>query len=206
MLIFRWPYQLPPSFVPAVQNLPHADLLIIMGTSLTVHPFASLAGMVGPYCPRVLINLERVGDLGSRPDDLVLLGACDDIVRDLCRELGWEEELDRLWQETEASVLTEPVKAPKAEKEEKVKDVEEKPGDVEAVEAQLAQLSVSDEKGDEIPSQVPEEVVASKVATAATMAQKVAREVSSAMKETGEEQEAESKPKVGQPSAEEGKL
>jgi len=202
MLISRGPYQLPPSFARAVPNLPYADLLIVMGTSLTVHPFASLAGRVGPYCPRVLINLERVGNFGSRPDDLVLLGACDDIVRDICRELGWEEELDGLWQKTEASVLTQPMREPKAEKEEKLKDTEEGPSDLEAVEAQLSQLSVSNEKGDEVPSQVPEGVVTSNTATAAMMAQKVAREVSSVMKETSEE---ESKPKV-ESSAEEGKL
>lgn len=52
-------------------------------------------------CPRVLINIERVGDLGSRRDDVVLLGKCDDVVRELCEELGWSEELEKLWAETQ---------------------------------------------------------------------------------------------------------
>jgi len=82
-----------------------ADLLIVMGTSLTVHPFASLAGMVEESCPRVLINLDQVGDFGSRGDDVILLGKCDEIITELCKELGWERELLRLWEETEASVL-----------------------------------------------------------------------------------------------------
>lgn len=81
-----------------------ADLLIVMGTSLTVHPFASLAQRVDDSCPRVLINLDRVGDFGSRSDDVVLLGKCDDIVRDLCKELGWEDELLKLWHETEDTI------------------------------------------------------------------------------------------------------
>lgn len=52
----------------------------------------------------MLINLEEVGDFGSRSDDVVLLGLCDDIVRKLCKKLGWEEELDAAWKETENSV------------------------------------------------------------------------------------------------------
>ena len=77
--------------------IPLADLLIIIGTSLTVHPFASLANMPGELCPRVLINMEQVGNIGRRRDDVVLLGECDRVVRDLCRELGWEDELVELW-------------------------------------------------------------------------------------------------------------
>ena len=82
-----------------------ADLLIVIGTSLTVQPFASLAGMVKQSCPRVLINLDHVGDFGSRADDVILLGKCDEIVMELSKELDWERELLRLWEKTEASVL-----------------------------------------------------------------------------------------------------
>lgn len=77
-----------------------------MGTSLSVQPFASLAGMVRQSCPRVLINLDHVGDFGSRADDVILLGKCDEIVMELSKELDWEEELLELWEQTEASVLT----------------------------------------------------------------------------------------------------
>jgi len=96
---------LPPEFISAVPSMQYADLLIVIGTSLTVHPFASLAGMVQQSCPRVLINLDHVGDFGSRADDVVLLGKCDEIVTELCKELGWDQELMRLWDTTEASVL-----------------------------------------------------------------------------------------------------
>lgn len=77
-----------------------ADLCIVMGTSLSVQPFASLPSVCSQGIPRVLINMERVGGLGSRPDDVLLLGDCDAGVRKFARALGWEEELEALWKET----------------------------------------------------------------------------------------------------------
>ncbi len=83
------------------RSLPaQADLAIVMGTSLSVQPFASLPSFVREETPRVLINMERVGGLGSRPDDVVLLGDCDEGVRKLADALGWREELEDLWQST----------------------------------------------------------------------------------------------------------
>ncbi|OBT63837.1 hypothetical protein VE03_06600 [Pseudogymnoascus sp. 23342-1-I1] len=84
-----------------------ADLLIIIGTSLSVHPFASLPDMALEGTPRVLLNMERVGTLGSRPDDVLLLGDCDGQVRRLADELGWRDELEALYKEVggpEASI------------------------------------------------------------------------------------------------------
>lgn len=74
-----------------------------MGTSLTVHPFASLTQLVPEGCPRVLINIDRAGDIGTRADDVLLLGKADEVVRELCEALGedWVEELDAMWKETE---------------------------------------------------------------------------------------------------------
>jgi len=120
-----------------------ADLLIVMGTSLTVHPFASLAGMVDHSCPRVLINLDHVGDFGSRTDDVVLLGKCDDIVRDLCKELGWEDELARLWAETEDSVITELL--PKENKPTPSKKDDVKEDALVGIEEQFTKLTVAEE-------------------------------------------------------------
>ena len=78
-----------------------ADLCIIMGTSLTVQPFASLPGLCAEGVPRLLINSGRVGGLGSRPDDVLLLGDCDAGVRQLVSGLGWTSELESLWNETQ---------------------------------------------------------------------------------------------------------
>jgi NAD-dependent histone deacetylase SIR2 len=49
--------------------------------------------------PRVLINLDRVGGLGSRPDDVCILSECDEGVRNLADALGWRDELEALWKE-----------------------------------------------------------------------------------------------------------
>lgn len=75
-----------------------ADLCIVMGTSLSVQPFASLPSMCSEGVPRVLMNMERVGGLGSRPDDVLLLGDCDAGVRRFARAMGWEDELEAQWE------------------------------------------------------------------------------------------------------------
>ncbi|KAJ3510023.1 hypothetical protein NLJ89_g4905 [Agrocybe chaxingu] len=139
---------LPLNFKLAVPHLRTADLLIVMGTSLTVHPFASLAQMVNKTCPRVLINLDHVGDFGARTDDVILLGKCDDVVQKLCKELGWEKELLALWDETEASVLAD-TPVPPTQKEKPETKIEEKAtrdslAALEAIEARLAELRVDE--------------------------------------------------------------
>ncbi|KPA86721.1 silent information regulator 2 putative (SIR2RP1) [Leptomonas pyrrhocoris] len=62
---------LPDAFFHALQHdAPTADLVIIVGTSLQVHPFASLPFFVPTTIPRVVINRERVGGSFFRfPDD-----------------------------------------------------------------------------------------------------------------------------------------
>ncbi|KAF8073991.1 Sir2 family histone deacetylase Hst2 [Lyophyllum atratum] len=113
---------LPENFIRNIPVVGYADLLLIIGTSLTVHPFASLANMADRRtCQRVLINLETVGDLGRRPNDIVLLGECDAIVRELCEALGWGEELERTWAETALDGKTDEAKE---KLEEKVEDEE----------------------------------------------------------------------------------
>jgi len=90
-----------PAAFHANRDLPRqADLCIVIGTSLTVQPFASLPTFVPEEVPRVLINLEQVGGLGSRPDDVLLLGDCDGQVKKLAEACGWLQELEELWKET----------------------------------------------------------------------------------------------------------
>ena len=38
------------------------DLLLVMGTSLAVHPFAGIMHLVGEDVPRLLLNREKVAD------------------------------------------------------------------------------------------------------------------------------------------------
>ncbi|KAH9889118.1 DHS-like NAD/FAD-binding domain-containing protein [Xylariomycetidae sp. FL2044] len=89
--------RLPDAFYDATTVPAESDLMIILGTSLTVHPFASLPLMARGSTPRVLFNLERVGDLGTRADDVICLGDCDAGIRKLAEALGWGEELEQLW-------------------------------------------------------------------------------------------------------------
>ncbi|KAG6291014.1 hypothetical protein E4U46_001411 [Claviceps purpurea] len=74
-----------------------ADVILVMGTSLSVAPFSATPDMAPGGTPRVLINKERVGSLGHRTDDVLLLGTCDDGVRKFADELGWRDELEALW-------------------------------------------------------------------------------------------------------------
>jgi len=74
----------------------------------------------------VLINLERVGGLGSRPDDVLLLGDCDEGVRRFADALGWREELEELWAKTNPD---------KAEREKQVKPKDKQTQLDEAIEA-----------------------------------------------------------------------
>ncbi|XMA15091.1 hypothetical protein WAI453_007882 [Rhynchosporium graminicola] len=91
---------LPSSFFDNRDAPQKADLCIVIGTSLSVQPFAHLPSMASEGVPRILINREQVGDLGSRPDDVMILGDCDDGVRKLADALGWKDELEEMWYET----------------------------------------------------------------------------------------------------------
>lgn len=117
---------LPEAFFQHRTKPREADLAIVMGTSLTVQPFASLPQFVGDGTPRVLINLERAGGLGSRADDVLILGDCDEGVRKLAEALGWLEELTAEWEKTAPKVASELLQktAPEREKtkDEKLQD------------------------------------------------------------------------------------
>ncbi|KAM3514821.1 hypothetical protein MY11210_001545 [Beauveria gryllotalpidicola] len=88
---------LPRAFSEQSHKAAMADLALIIGTSLQVYPFAGLPQTVRESIPRVLFNMEKVGQIGSRPDDVVSLGPCDDGVRQLAAELGWGDELEKMW-------------------------------------------------------------------------------------------------------------
>jgi len=95
---------LPERFFKTIYSLRDADLLFIMGTSLTVHPFASLCDLVPDECPRVLINWDEVGDIGERDNDVLLLGDCDEMVSKICDAIGWGDELRKLWEDGKGSI------------------------------------------------------------------------------------------------------
>ncbi|KAM9860401.1 NAD-dependent protein deacetylase sirtuin-3, mitochondrial [Aulostomus maculatus] len=91
--------ELPLNFFKYLTDFPLADLLIIMGTSLEVEPFASLAGAVRGSVPRLLINRDLVGPFAwgtCRPQDVVQLGDVVSGVGTLASALGWTQELEAL--------------------------------------------------------------------------------------------------------------
>jgi NAD-dependent histone deacetylase SIR2 len=88
---------LPAEFHQSLDLLEQADLAIVMGSSLSVYPFAALPQRIEHDVPRALLNMEKVGEIGSRRDDVVWLGECDDAVRELAEQLGWWEEMEEIW-------------------------------------------------------------------------------------------------------------
>ncbi|TRY90729.1 hypothetical protein DNTS_016560 [Danionella cerebrum] len=91
--------ELPQRFFTYITDFPMADLLIVMGTSLEVEPFASLSGAVRGSVPRLLINRDLVGPFASgsrRPNDVVELGDVVGGVQKLVKLLGWTQELEAL--------------------------------------------------------------------------------------------------------------
>ncbi|KAL5531064.1 hypothetical protein ACEPAG_3940 [Sanghuangporus baumii] len=139
---------LPPNFFRRLGYLKDADLLIVLGTSLTVHPFASLAELVPEECPRLLVNLDHVGGWGSRSNDVACLMPVDKAVRQLCSLLGWEEELDALWAATDMTMKNRI--EPSSEKAVTVKETaekrEEEPEEREKVEEKQKKVSEAKEE------------------------------------------------------------
>lgn len=101
-----------------------------------------------------------MGDF-SRPNDTVLLGPCDEIVEELCRELGWRDQLQKLWAATELKTgksITVPDKAPEkplptvpqepsrpasADKEDKEKAIEDARRELIQLTTQLGRVQIS---------------------------------------------------------------
>ena len=99
-----------------------ADALIVLGTSLQVYPVAGIVDLVKPDIPRILINrdcVHRANYLGKLSKgtfeistdgfwfgkkelekhnyrDIFVQGDCDDVIKDICKELKWDEELNKL--------------------------------------------------------------------------------------------------------------
>ena len=105
---------LPPrALARASDDFAACDLLLIIGTTLCVEPFAELCTRVGVDVPRLVINRERVEYRAPQSseaqmlgfDDTSLhfdegnhrniewLGDCDDGVQQLAALMGWQQEL-----------------------------------------------------------------------------------------------------------------
>lgn len=107
------------------EDFPKADLLIIMGTSLTVQPFCSLVQRVKKTCPRILLNMTEVPEAtyqevlickdgklidGSQYSkygflkynhftntrDIIVLGDVQESVFKFIDDMGWTEEFEAM--------------------------------------------------------------------------------------------------------------
>lgn len=72
------------------QDFSRCDLLIVMGTSLTVMPFAGLVFMVKRNCKRLLINKEPVANFTAGK---IVFHSCFDVVANVCHFVA--EELEK---------------------------------------------------------------------------------------------------------------
>ena len=111
---------LPQRFFERLYDFEECDLLIVIGTSLVVKPFATLISFVNKDVPRLLINMEKVGSKGKPPEDpkkletykkkslfafddpdnkrdIFYKGSCDDAVEKLADLLGWRLELEEMF-------------------------------------------------------------------------------------------------------------
>lgn len=66
-------------------DVPHADLVLVFGTSLLVKPVSLIPNMFHPSVPQFLINRQSV----SHSFHAELLGDCDTSSDALCRYLNW---------------------------------------------------------------------------------------------------------------------
>ncbi|XP_064622393.1 NAD-dependent protein deacetylase sirtuin-2-like isoform X2 [Lineus longissimus] len=113
---------LPAAFFQSIKkDMPECDLLIIMGTSLAVQPFASMVGQVPETTPRLYINLQKTGqgdpllallgmggglqfDQENNYRDVFWQGTCDDGSYALADALGWGDELRDLIKKEHARI------------------------------------------------------------------------------------------------------
>lgn len=119
-------------FTSMKMDFPRCDLLIVMGTSLQVQPFASLVSKVSRNCPRLLINMEKTGQadpmlgmlgFGGGMDfdsekayrDVAQISTCDDGCLALADLLGWKAELEELVKKEHARIDAEDKKNKESE-------------------------------------------------------------------------------------------
>ncbi|NXY00078.1 SIR3 deacetylase, partial [Centropus bengalensis] len=98
--------ELPQRFLLHLADFPMAELLFVIGTSLEVEPFASLAGATRSSVPRILINRDLVGPFAWRPrcSDVAQLGDVVSGVQKLVELLGWTAEMETLVQKEREKV------------------------------------------------------------------------------------------------------
>jgi NAD-dependent SIR2 family protein deacetylase len=67
------------------------DLVIIIGTALSVAPFNKLPDKTKKSAPKVLFNLKcpEIAHFGELDNSIFIEGKCDETIVRLCHEVGW---------------------------------------------------------------------------------------------------------------------
>ncbi|XP_033752152.1 uncharacterized protein LOC117335966 isoform X1 [Pecten maximus] len=89
---------LPKRFYFYLKDMLQADLVIIMGTSLGVQPFAGIVDTVRWTVPRVLFNMEAVGPFrnSKRAKDVVAAGDLIKSMQNFTEMVGWKSDIEDL--------------------------------------------------------------------------------------------------------------
>jgi len=103
--------EIPKRFSEKLEECKDIDLIIIMGTSLKVSPFANIPYLTNPYASKLLFNMEKVGQFGYdylQNDAIFLHGKTDEKVIQFLKDIElyndfsnfikkeYNEELDNL--------------------------------------------------------------------------------------------------------------
>lgn len=128
-------------------------VVITAGTSLTVYPFASLPAEVPKKVPRMLINMDIVGDFkeNQRKSDLVVVDEEIDVyISKVIEEIGWMEEYKQLRADVvkKLGIKEKDVETAEEKLDEITKDIEEELENEEKTQAQddegqLEELSIA---------------------------------------------------------------
>lgn len=98
--------KLPADFFKKSFLLEKADLVIVMGTSLVVYPFANLLSLINKNIPIVLINREDSYSKGEKHDNYLFIGGdLDENVEIIVKELKMEEIYENIKKETQEKKL-----------------------------------------------------------------------------------------------------
>lgn len=96
-----------------IKNKDKLDLLIVIGTSLSVKPVSNLPNEINSNCIRAVFNLDLSDDIeeifsfttndkddNDNKRDIFIKGKCDETILKLSEYLCWDKELKKLYQES----------------------------------------------------------------------------------------------------------
>ena len=97
---------LPASFFTQSTMISQADLVIVIGTTLKVTPFADIINYAGRRVPRLIVDKVAPKKISSGKDErnVLMLGEADATLEKLAGMLGWKAEFDVLLKEREGLI------------------------------------------------------------------------------------------------------